>query len=243
MALYVIGDLHLSFGESKNEEKPMNIFGENWDNHAKKIRENWLDTVKQDDTVILAGDFSWGTYIEDTYEDFRYLNELPGKKIMLKGNHDYWWTTITSMKKYLEENNFKNIDFLHNNSFEVENKIIVGTRGWSLNDTENADKMINRESERLELSIKSAINLYGDNKEIICIMHYPPISRNYMKNEYLYDSKFLEIMKKYRIKRCFYGHLHGKSHKEAIEGNVEGIEFKLISSDYLGFKLYKIIDK
>ena len=232
----------MSFGEQQKEEKPMNIFGENWDNHAEKIKQNWLSSVKQEDTVILAGDFSWATYLEGAYEDFKFINYLPGNKIMLKGNHDYWWTTITSMKKYLEENQFENIDFLHNNSYEIENKIIVGTRGWTLTNSENSEKMINREASRLELSIKNAIENYGNEKEIICIMHYPPISRLCMKNEYLYDSKFLDVMKKYNIKKCFYGHLHGKAHNEAIEGQIEGIKFKLISSDYLNFKLFKILD-
>ena len=243
MSLFIIGDLHLSFSEEKKENKPMNIFGNNWEGHSEKIKEDWLEKVKAEDTVILAGDFSWATYLEETYEDFKFLNSLPGRKIMLKGNHDYWWTTITSMKKYLEENNIENIEFLQNNSFEIENKLIVGTRGWGLNDTENAEKMINREALRLELSIKNAIEQFGAEKEIICVMHYPPILRSCMKNEYLYDSKFLEIMKQYKVKRCFYGHLHGKSHVDAVEGIIEGIEFKLISSDYLGFKLFKILDK
>ena len=240
MSLYIIGDLHLSFSENKKEEKPMNIFGNNWDGHAEKIKKDWLEKVQPEDTVILAGDFSWATYLEDTLADFYYLNELPGKKIMLKGNHDYWWATVTSMKKYLDENHINNVDFLQNNSFKIENKVIVGTRGWALQDTENSAKMINREASRLELSIKNAIEQFGENNEIICIMHYPPISRQKMKNEYLYDSKILDVMKQYNIKSCYYGHLHGKAHNEAIEGQVEGIEFKLISSDYLNFKLYKI---
>ena len=244
MSLFIIGDLHLSFSDKSDakENKPMNIFGNNWDGHAEKIKQDWLEKVKNEDTVIIAGDFSWAMYLEDTLADFSYLNELPGKKILLKGNHDYWWTTITSMKKFLEDNNFNNIDFLHNNSFEVDNKIIVGTRGWALLDTENSAKMINREALRLELSIKSAIEQFGEQKPIICVMHYPPLSRQKMKNEYLYDSKFLDVMKQYNIKRCFYGHLHGKSHNDAIEGQIDGIEFKLISSDFLKFKLYKIID-
>lgn len=124
MAIYVIGDLHLSFSTNK----PMDIFG--WGNHSEKIKKNWLEKVKNEDTVILPGDFSWATYLQDTYKDFEYLNNLPGKKILSKGNHDYWWTTVTSMKKYLNQNNFENIDFLYNNSFLVEDKIIVGTRGW-----------------------------------------------------------------------------------------------------------------
>ena len=236
MSVYIIGDLHLSFGE----DKPMSIFGQNWEGHSEKIKKDWIEKVKPQDTVILAGDFSWATYLEDTYEDFSYLNELPGKKILLKGNHDYWWTTVTSMKRYLEENKIESIDFLFNNSYEIESKIFVGTRGWTLLDSENSQKMIARESARLELSIKNAIEQYGEDKEIIAIMHYPPISNSCMKNEYTYSSKFLDIMKKYNIKTCYYGHLHGASHKDAIEGNIEGIIFKLISADYLDFKLHEI---
>lgn len=236
MSIYVMGDLHLPFGVNK----PMDVFGDGWQGYTEKIKEDWNKKVKNEDTVILAGDFSWATYLEDTYKDFEYLCALPGKKIMLKGNHDYWWTTITSMKKYLEENNFNNIDFLYNNSFLIEEKIIVGTRGWALLDTENSRKMVKREAARLELSLKSAIEKYGEQKEIICIMHYPPVLATYMKNEYTYNSEFLDVMKKYNVKRCYYGHLHGTSHKDAIEGNVEGINLKLISGDYLNFKLEKI---
>ena len=113
MSIYVIADLHLSF----TQNKPMNIFGDNWTNHEEKIKQNWLEKVKPDDTVILPGDFSWATYLEDTKLDFEYLNNLPGKKILLKGNHDYWWTTLTSMRKFISDNNFENIDFLYNNSY------------------------------------------------------------------------------------------------------------------------------
>ncbi len=239
MSIYIIGDLHLSF----SQDKPMSIFGQNWEGHAEKIREDWLAKVKPEDTVILAGDFSWATYLENTEADFSYLSKLPGRKILLKGNHDYWWTTITSMKRYLEEKKMKHIDFLYNNSFEIENKVFVGTRGWALLDSENSQKMIKREADRLELSIKSAIEQYGEEKEKIVIMHYPPISNSSMKNEYCYESKFLDIMKQYGIKTCYYAHLHGASHKDAIEGEIEGVYFKLISSDYLDFKLYKIVDK
>lgn len=225
---------------SFSTNKPMNIFGQNWENHSEKIKKDWIEKVKPEDTVILAGDFSWATYLEETYEDFKYLAELPGNKLILKGNHDYWWTTVTSMKRYLEEQNIENVEFLYNNSYLIENKIIVGTRGWALLDSENSEKMINREAARLELSIKEGIEKYGEDKEIICIMHYPPISNAAMKNEYTYNSKFLDVMKKYNVKKCYYGHLHGASHKEAIEGVIEGIEFKLISADYLAFKLKKI---
>ena len=146
------------------------------------------------------------------------------------------------MNQYLQENEFENIEFLHNNSFCVEDRIIVGTRGWALLDSENSEKMIKRESARLDLSLKDGIQINGEDKELICIMHYPPITKTKMKNDYTYDSQFLDVMKKFNIKKCYYGHLHSNSHKDAVEGNIEGIEFYLISGDYLEFNL-KLIDK
>ena len=162
MSIYTIGDLHLSF----ENPKPMDIFGENWNNHEEKIKQDWLKKVKPEDTVIHPGDFSWAMHLEDTVKDFEFLQKLPGKKIMLKGNHEYWWTTITNMKNFLVDNNFHDIDFLQNNSFEVEDKVIAGTRGWTLinEETENSKKIINREAIRLELSIKDGLE---KNKEII----------------------------------------------------------------------------
>lgn len=236
MSLYIIGDLHLAF----NEDKPMTIFGENWKEHDVKIKNDWISKVKEEDTVLLPGDFSWSMHLKDTIKDFEYLNSLPGNKILLKGNHDYWWTTVTNMKNFLKDNNFNNIDFLHNNCFLIEDKIICGTRGWTLNleETENSKKMIKREANRLELSIKQAINKFGENKEIIVCMHYPPIvNSNIIKSE---TTVFMEIMKKYNVKRCFYGHLHSTSIKEAVEGTIDGVDLKLVSSDGLDFKLFKI---
>ena len=240
MSIFVIGDLHLSF---KNP-KPMDIFGDNWTGHEEKIRNNWIENVKEDDLVILPGDFSWETYLEDTKLDFEYLNCLPGKKLLLKGNHDYWWTTVTAMRNFLKENNFTNIDFLYNNSYEFENKIICGTRGWSVADEEMDKKLINRELIRLELSLKDGIQKYGENKEnlgdkeIIVFMHYPPITKAKVISQQ--EAEFVELMKKYNVKRCYYGHLHGASIGDAIEGDVQGIEFKLVSADGLKFKLLKI---
>ena len=229
MSIYTIGDLHLSF----DNPKPMDIFGENWINHEEKIKEDWLKKVKPEDTVIHPGDFSWAMHLEDTVKDFEFLKSLPGKKIMLKGNHEYWWTTITNMKNFLSENNFEDVDFLQNNSFEIEDKIIAGTRGWSLvnEETENSKKIIKREAMRLELSIKDGLD---KNKEIIVFMHYPPIARQNM------NSEFMQILQKYNIKKCYYAHLHSKSINDAIEGMVNGVEFKLVSADALDFKLLKI---
>lgn len=234
MSIYTIGDFHLSF----NENKPMSVFGDNWEGHEEKIKNNWIENVKENDLVILPGDFSWSMYLKDTYKDFEYLNDLPGKKLLLKGNHDYWWTTVTSMNKFLEENKFENIDFLYNNSYEFEDCIIVGTRGWSQTDDNEDKRLTKREVLRLELSIQDGIKKYGEEKEIIVFMHYPPItSSNLLKNEM---TDYIKIMKKYDIKKCYYGHLHSTSIKEAVEGEHFGINFKLVSADGLDFKLLKI---
>ena len=236
MSIYVIGDLHLSF----KEPKPMDIFGDNWENHAEKIKQDWISKVKEEDTVILAGDFSWAMKLEDTLLDFQYINELPGKKVLLKGNHDYWWTTVTNMKNFLKESNIQNVDFLHNNSFEIENKIICGTRGWSLSieDTIQEQKIIDREVNRLKLSIEDGIAKYGINKEIIAILHYPPITQSdILKNKI---TPFIQVLKQYNIKKCYYGHLHGISIKDAVKGNIDEIELYLISADGVDFKLQKI---
>ncbi len=235
MAIYVIADLHLSF----NDPKPMSIFGTNWKNHEEKIKKDWISKVKNDDTVLHLGDFSWAMHLNETLKDFEYLNSLPGKKILLRGNHDYWWTTKTKMERFIKESGFENISFMQNDSIEIENKIFCGTRGWSLlnTETDNSRKIISRECIRLELSIQNALSKYQEGKEIIVCMHYPPILKtNIEKNEF---SDFFRILKKYNIKKCFYGHLHGTSIKEALEGDILGIELHLVSADGLDFKLLK----
>jgi len=234
MAIYTIGDLHLSLGT----DKPMNIFGENWANHDSKIKENWIAKVKEDDFVILPGDFSWAMYLEETIEDFKFLNSLPGKKLLLKGNHDYWWTTLAKMRKFIKDNGFENIDFIYNNTYLCEDKIVVGTRGWINNNNSNENiKILRRENMRLELSIKEGLKQFGEDKEIIVFLHYPPFNKEESIHE---EIDFVKTMKKYNITKCYYGHLHGESHKDAIEGDYDGINYKLVSSDYLDFDLYKI---
>ena len=234
MSIYTIGDLHLAF----QENKPMSIFGDNWKNYEEKIKEDWLKKVKEEDTVILPGDFSWAMYLENTIKDFEYLNNLPGKKILLKGNHDYWWNTVTKMRNFLEQNNFKNIDFLYNNSFEIEGNIIVGTKGWTITDDAEDIKLIKREALRLELSIKDAISKYGEDTPMIAFMHYPPVTVHQLNDNK--STLFIETMKKYNVKKCIYGHLHSTSIREAVEGEFQGIELKLVSADALDFKLYKL---
>lgn len=230
MAIYVIGDLHLSFGVNK----PMDVFGDVWKNYEERLKQDWLSKVSSSDTVILPGDFSWAMYLDEAERDFEFINNLLGTKILLKGNHDYWWNTVTKMRKYIKEKGFENIDFLYNNSYEIEDRIIVGAKGWNISEDEEDIRLTKRESERLELSINDGISKYGENKEIIAFMHYPPLTKKYMETEYT------KILQKYNIKRCYYAHLHAMAIQDAVEGKIDGIEYKLTSSDALKFKLIKI---
>ena len=229
MAIWAIADLHLSFSENK----PMDVFGDNWKNHEETIKQDWKTKVADNDLVLLPGDFSWSMHLEDTVQDFEYINSLPGKKILLKGNHDYWWTTVTKMRRFLEEHDFKNIDFLHNNSYEYEDTIITGTKGCALSGEEYDPKLVQREMLRLELSITDGIKKYGEDKEMIVCMHYPPTTNNG-------EMEFINIMKKYNVKNCLYGHLHSTAINGAVQGDFNGVNLKLVSADGLDFKLLKI---
>lgn len=231
MAIYAISDLHLSF----DQNKPMSVFGEIWENHVDKIKENWIKQVKEEDLVLLPGDFSWAMRLEDTFHDFSFLQELPGEKVLLKGNHDYWWNTLTKMRKFLQENQFSKVDFLYNNSYCKEDTIVVGTRGWTLgdNDEENT-RILKREVERLKLSLEDGIKKYGTEKEILVCMHYPPLKDNQITD-------FVKVMMDYPVKKCIYGHLHGVSQRFVVEGEYYGIDFKMVSCDYTNFKLIKIV--
>lgn len=230
MSIYAISDLHLSF----NTNKPMDIFG--WNNYEEKISQDWRTNVKGEDLVLLTGDFSWEMKLENTYKDFQFINNLPGKKLLLKGNHDLWWTTLKRMREFLKEKEFNNIDFIYNNSYEFENYIIAGTRGWNLVSENIDDKKIkDRELLRLENSIIDGIRKYGEDKPIIVCMHYPPLLKE------LKNSEFTKILEKYNVKYCLYGHLHGKSHMNVFDGNYNNVAYKMVSCDYTGFKLIKII--
>lgn len=230
MSIYAISDLHLSF----NTNKPMDIFG--WNNYEEKISQDWRTNVKEEDLVLLTGDFSWEMKLENTYKDFQFINNLPGKKLLLKGNHDLWWTTLKRMREFLKEKEFNNIDFIYNNSYEFENYIIAGTRGWNLVSENIDDKKIkDRELLRLKNSIIDGIRKYGEDKPIIVCMHYPPLLKE------LKNSEFTKILEKYNVKYCLYGHLHGKSHMNVFDGNYNNVAYKMVSCDYTGFKLIKII--
>lgn len=225
MAIYAISDLHLSF----NTNKPMNIFG--WDKYEQEIKRDWENKVKPKDLVLLPGDFSWEMKLENTYKDFEFINNLPGKKLLLKGNHDYWWNTIKKMREYIEQLECKNIDFIYNNSYMYEDSIIVGTRGWSLNDDLEDKKILKREALRLEMSIKDGISKYGLDKPIIACLHFPPLSKTNLNTE------FTKILEKYNVRTCIYGHLHGQAHESAVEGVINGVNYILVSCDYTKFKL------
>ena len=224
MSLYVIADLHLSFGT----DKPMDVFG-GWEDYVGKIEKNWMEKVKGEDTVVIPGDISWGMDLEEARPDFEFLEKLPGRKIFLKGNHDYYFSTKNKIDKFFSENGFKSLNFLSNNSYEYEKYSICGTRGWVNEPGQAADeKILKREAGRLKLSLDSA------QKEPIVFLHYPPIFRDSETVE------ILNVLRQYKIKRVYYGHLHGRSCKYAVEGVVDGVFYKLISGDHLKFNPLKI---
>ncbi len=232
MALYTISDLHLPLGI----DKPMDIFGSKWTNYVERLGENWQKKIGRDDVVVIPGDFSWATYLEQSERDFEFLNSLNGRKILLKGNHDYWWTTLSKLRAFVSERGFLSVDFMHNNFFEYDGVALCGTRGWIYPAWDNFGsddrKIYDREVARLELSLRAA-EKYG---EIYVFTHYPPMSSAREENE------FTDMMRKYPVTKCFYGHLHAPSHKNAVEGVLNGIEYKLVSGDYIAFDPIKIRD-
>lgn len=216
MSLYAMADLHLSL----SADKPMDVFGAAWENYVCRIKENW--PLTNDDTIVIPGDVSWAMGFDDLRADFDFLASLPGKKIISKGNHDYWWNTVKKMNEFAEP--YGNIFFLHNNSYEYGDISICGTRGWIQEPGAEADvKVLRREVIRLEASLSSA------KRQPVVFMHYPPLFAD-QKNEEL-----IETMKKYGVTECYYGHLHGGAFSLAETGTVDGISYKLISADFLGF--------
>lgn len=226
MALYVIGDLHLS----EHVEKPMDIFGGIWTGYRDKIVENWQSTVKKNDTVVICGDISWGINLDEALLDLKLINSLNGKKIILKGNHDLWWSTLKKMNTFLKENDIDSISFLHNNCYFYDDIAICGSRGWTYEDTDVDDEKIwCRELLRIEASFKEAKKSV-QMCEIYCFLHYPPLKTN------VEMTQVQEIFKQYAVKRCFYGHLHGASLQRAITGDRDGTDYRVVSADYLNFK-------
>ena len=226
MALYAIGDTHLSLGSSK----PMDVFGGAWTGYVEKLKEGF-SCITQEDTVVICGDVSWGMGLEEAREDFAFLDALPGgRKILLKGNHDYWWNTASKMERFFSENGFSTLTILHNNCHFYGDVALCGTRGWFYEET-GSQKVFNRELIRLETSLKAA----GE-KEKLCFLHYPPQYQGYTCRE------IMELLERYQVKTCYYGHLHGGSHRLAVEGVRNGVEYRLVAADYLRFRPIKILD-
>lgn len=225
MAIFAISDLHLS----TTCDKPMNVFSSKWDNYTDKMRENWNKIVSENDYVIIPGDISWATYLEDAVTDFAYIHSLNGKKLISKGNHDYWWTTLNKMNLFLNGNGFDSISIMKNTAYMIGDTAICGTRGWIIPSSAVGEdaKIFEREKQRLILSLEDASAMGA--KNIICAMHYPPVSKE------MGNSEFLDIMNAYGVKRCIYGHLHGISHASAPIGVFSGIKLQLVSCDYLNF--------
>ncbi len=222
MALYAMGDLHLSL----NTDKPMDVFGGDWVGYVDKL-QTAFSAIDPEDTTVLLGDLSWALNLQEASKDFAFINQIPGKKILLKGNHDYWWSTATKFQAFCQENAFKNMEILHNNCFFYENWAICGTRGWFFEEEKEGthdEKVFRRELMRLEASLKAA----GDREKMV-FLHYPPRYKGYECPE------ILELLHRYGVRRCFYGHLHGASHGLAQEGIWDGIEYKLVSADRLNF--------
>ena len=230
MSIYAISDLHLSGEPAK---KPMDIFGEHWTNHKEKVKENWLATVKEEDTVIICGDISWAMQLKEVEEDLLWITELPGKKILMRGNHDYWWTSL----KKMQDTFGKHFEFLQNNCIMIGDTAICGTRGWLLpsseNFTEDDNKIYQREGIRLEMSLQAA--KANSAERIIVAFHYPPL---FAPTE---QTLFTDLLEKYQVKDCVYGHIHGENHLAVFEEERNGVQYKLVSCDTQGFKLYKIV--
>ena len=227
MALYAIGDTHLSLGS----DKPMDVFGGGWTGYVDKLREGFSQ-IAPEDTVVICGDVSWGMSLEQAREDFAFLDALPGKKLLLKGNHDYWWTTASKMKQFFQDNGFATFDLLHNNCHFYGETALCGTRGWFYEEDRagHSAKIFNRELIRLEASLKAA----GEGEKL-CFLHYPPLYQGYRCQE------IIDLMERCGVTRCFYGHLHGGSHRLAVSGVQGRVEYHLVAADYLGFQPKKIL--
>lgn len=228
MSLYAIGDLHLSLGGSK----PMDVFGGNWEGHVTKLKSSF-EALEADDLTVLCGDISWAMNIQEALPDFDFLSKLPGKKIILKGNHDYWWLTAKKIKEFFSEHSISGIYILHNNFFEYGDYAICGTRGWLCDAEYNSphdEKIIMREAGRLECSLKLA----GDREKIV-FLHYPPVFMDYECKE------LTSLLRNHSVRLCCYGHIHGQACKNAFIGWRNGTEYKLVSADYLNFSPIKIV--
>lgn len=246
MSIYAISDLHLSIDTATN--KSMEKFGPRWQDYISKIKKNWNSLVEPDDTVIIPGDVSWATRLDEAYADLSFLNSLNGKKLLGKGNHDFWWSTAAKLKSFFDKHGFDTLSILYNNAYVIEDKIICGTRGWfpeeskqiSVNENVDYQKIVNREAGRLRLSLSMAQDLqnkyFDEFKEklpILVFLHFPPVWCGVVMEEYV------KILKEFEIEQCYFGHIHS-SYTCPNKFSYENISFTLISSDFLSFYPLKI---
>jgi len=228
MALYAIGDLHLSLGT----DKPMDVFGGGWVDYIGKLTAGF-SSLSSDDVCVLCGDISWGMSLEESLEDFKFIDRLPGKKIIIKGNHDYWWATSAKMEAFFSANAITSIEILHNNCYYCDGVAICGTRGWLGDDELSAEqnaKIYSRETSRLRASLQSA----KDADVKICFFHYPVR----FKNVVCFD--IIDVMNEFGVKNCYYGHLHGEGHRLAVRGEIDEIFYEIVSADYINFTPKKV---
>jgi len=229
MSLYAIGDTHLSLSTNK----PMDIFGKSWENHTQRLKEGFAQ-LNEDDLTVICGDLSWGMDLDECLEDFLFIHNLPGRKIILKGNHDYWWSTASKAKSFFERNGIDSIEILHNNCHFYGGAAICGTRGWFYEEetgTGHDKKIMDRELGRLETSLKAA----GERDKYV-FLHYPPKFGSYECAE------ILELFEKYGVAMCLSGHIHGRSLKNIFEGEYRGTVYKTVSADRLGFEPVKVLE-
>lgn len=227
MSIFTIGDLHLSLAC----DKPMDIFP-GWHNYVAEITKNWKAQVSESDTVVLAGDISWGMTLEEAAADFEYIDALPGKKVILKGNHDYWWNSRRKMEAFFESRGLSTLSILHNSFVASGDIAICGTRGWMLEDSAPHDQKVTaREEGRLKASLEAA---KPTGLEPVVFLHYPPVFGSGV------SGGIIDLLREYGVRRCFYGHLHGAACAQAFEGKYLGIEFTLVSADHLRFSLKRL---
>lgn len=259
MSIYAIADLHLSF----STDKPMDVFGSAWENHAARLEECWRSKIKPEDTVLIPGDISWGISLKEALADLQFIESLPGTKILSKGNHDLWWGTTKKVEDFLVENSLTSIKILKNNGYVVGNTLIAGSRGWLLPENPESkkedEKIYLREVGRLERSLSDSIRMYeqlrqeeksdkrdAEGEDSVCLekgtpgvrkvamLHYPPIY------DPQHDNGFTRALEKYGVELCLYGHLHGRAHQRAYNGVRNGVEYRLIAGDYLRFDPYPV---
>ena len=243
MALYALGDTHLSF----SVDKPMDVFGGAWESYTEKLAQG-LSVLTGEDTLVLCGDISWALSFDEAREDFAFLDRYPGRKLIVKGNHDYWWATAAKMRRFFDEQGFNSLDILHNNAWLYGDVALCGTRGWFYEEDSQQgshdEKVFLRECARLEASLRAGMKLLGAEggepspalgESLLVFLHYPPLSEGYRCDE------IVDILTRFGVKRCFYGHLHGPAHNRAIEGEYRGVGYRLVSADYVDFQPVRVL--